>query len=73
MDETLADAEVKRALARYEVVRLSVEHDPAWRLLEDLDLAATPAFAIVGPDGKLGERRQGAQSRDAFLAFLARR
>lgn len=73
MDETLADPEVRRALAAFEVVRLGVEQDPAWRLLEDLELAATPSFAIVGPDGAILDRRQGVQPRDAFLAFLARR
>lgn len=73
MDEVLADAEIKRALGAFEVVRLGVEQDPAWRLLEDLELAATPAFAIVAPDGTIGERRQGAQSRAAFLAFLQQR
>ena len=61
MDETLADADVRRALGAFEVVRLSVDQDPAWRLLEDLELAATPAFAIVAPDGTIGERRQGVQ------------
>lgn len=73
MDETLADADVQRALAGFEVVRLGVEQDPAWRLLEDLDLAATPAFVIIGPDGVIGERRQGAQPREAFLAYLQQR
>jgi thioredoxin-like negative regulator of GroEL len=73
MDEVLADAEVKRALGAFEVVRLGVDQDPAWRLLEDLELAATPAFAIVAADGTIGERRQGAQSREAFLAFLQKR
>lgn len=68
---TLADADVQRALAAgFEVVRLGVEHDAAWKLFEDLDLAATPAFVIVGADGTIGERRQGMQDRAAFLAFL---
>lgn len=73
MEVTLADPEVARALAGFEVVRLGVEEDPAWRLFEELGLAATPAFVRVGPDGRLGARRQGAQTREAFLTFLAER
>ncbi|MEO8704535.1 MAG: thioredoxin family protein [Kofleriaceae bacterium] len=72
METTLADAAIQKALAGFAVVRLDVEHDPAWRLLEDLDLAATPAFAIVR-DGKIVDRLQGPQTRDAVLAFLTRR
>lgn len=69
---TLADADVLRAMDGYEVVRLGVERDAAWRLFEDLDLAATPGFAVLGPDGAIVDRRQGYQDRAAFLAFLAR-
>jgi thiol-disulfide isomerase/thioredoxin len=70
MTRTLADPAIASAMARFEVVRLSVDQDPAWRLLEDLDLAATPAFVRLGTDGAIGERRQGEQSKDAFIAFL---
>jgi thiol:disulfide interchange protein len=71
MDETtLADPDVQRALAGFEVVRLGVEQDAAWGLFEDLDLGGTPAFVRVAPDGTIGERRQGVQAEDAFLAFL---
>ncbi len=72
METTIADADVQRALGRFTVVRLGVELDPAWRLLEDLALAATPSFAIVSADGAVGARIQGEQSKDAFLAFLTR-
>jgi hypothetical protein len=70
MDVTLADPDVTQALARFEVVRLGIEHDPAWGLFEDLDLATTPAFVIIEPDGTLGARRQGLQQREPFLEFL---
>lgn len=75
MDETtLADASVKQALAAgFEVIRLGVEHDAAWRLFEQLDLSATPAFVQIAPDGTIGERRQGLQDRDRFLEFLGNR
>lgn len=73
MDETvLADAEVKQALGGYEVVRLGVEQDPAWRLLEDLHLGATPAFVKIAADGTIGAQQQGAVDKAAFLAFLSR-
>jgi thiol-disulfide isomerase/thioredoxin len=67
---TLADAAVTQALGKYEIVRLGVERDDAWRLFEALDLSATPAFVKLGADGAPGDRRQGSQDRDAFLAFL---
>jgi len=71
MDETtLADPSVKQALAGFEVVRLGVERDAAWRLFEQLDLAATPAFVVIAADGAIGSRRQGFHDRDRFLAFL---
>ncbi len=72
MDETtLKDPEVQQLLTRVEVVRLGVERDAAWRLFEQLDLTATPGYVLVAPSGAIGERRQGFQGRDAFLAFLA--
>jgi thiol-disulfide isomerase/thioredoxin len=70
MDETLADPAVQHELAGFDVVRLGVDQDPAWRLFEDLELAATPAFIKVAADGSLQHRLQGATSRDAFVAFL---
>jgi len=70
MDETLADPVVQQELAGFDVVRLGVDQDPAWRLFEDLDLAATPAFIKVAADGSLQHRLQGAQTREAFVAFL---
>ena len=69
---TLADAEVTRALGAYDVVRLGVEHDDAWKLFEQLDLGATPAFVIVDDRGAVVDRRQGYQDRDAMLEFLSR-
>lgn len=70
LQPTLAEADVAKALERFEVVKLSVELDPAWRMFEQLDLAATPAFVVVTSDGKLGNRIQGAQTREQLLAFL---
>ncbi|HTJ46541.1 MAG TPA: thioredoxin family protein [Kofleriaceae bacterium] len=69
---TLADLSVRDAMNGYEVVRLGVERDDAWRLFESLDLAATPGFAILAPDGGVIDRRQGYQDRDHFVSFLSR-
>lgn len=69
-DTTLADPAVKEALGRYTVARLGIEHDPAWRLFEQLDLATTPAFVIVEPDGTVAARTQGYQDPTKLLAFL---
>jgi thiol:disulfide interchange protein len=69
---TLADADVARAMAGYQVARLGVEHDDAWKLFEELDLGATPAFVVVDEHGAIVDRRQGYQDRDAMLRFLAR-
>jgi thiol:disulfide interchange protein len=66
---TLADPAVKQAMSKLDVVKLGIEHDTAWRLFEQLDLAATPAFVVIGPDGTIGTI-QGLQDRDPFLAFL---
>jgi Thioredoxin-like len=71
MDETtLADPGVKEAMTKFEVVKLGIEHDTAWRLFEQLDLASTPAFVVIEPDGTVGTRVQGMQDRAPFLAFL---
>jgi hypothetical protein len=70
MEGTLADATITEALARFEVVRLGIEHDTAWRLFEQLDLAATPAFVILEPDGTIVRRSQGYQDPTSFSAFL---
>jgi hypothetical protein len=69
-DDTLADPAVAAALKSFTVARLGIERDETWRLFEQLDLAATPAFVIVEPDGKLGPRTQGYQDRGKLLAFL---
>jgi thiol-disulfide isomerase/thioredoxin len=67
---TLAEPDVAKALERYEVVKLGVDVDPAWRLFEQLDLAATPAFVVIGSDGKLKNQIQGSATREQLLAFL---
>lgn len=67
---TLAEPDVAKAIERYDVVKLGVDLDPAWRLFEQLDLAATPAFVVITADGKVGNRIQGAQTREQLLAFL---
>ena len=69
-DTTLADPDVARAMTRFTVARLGIEHDDSWRLFEQLDLAATPAFVIVEPDGRIVAHVQGFQDRDKLLAFL---
>jgi len=69
--KTLTDPDLVAALSRFEVVKLGVDQDPAWRLLEDLDLAATPAFALFDAGGTLTERRQGEQSKDELTRLLA--
>lgn len=71
MDAILADAGVQRAVSSFELVRLSVEADPAWRLLEDLELDATPSFAIVQPDGTIAGTLEAPQTRERLLSFLA--
>jgi hypothetical protein len=72
-ETTLKDPGVADALRRYEVVRLGVERDDAWRLFESLDLSATPAFVkLDAASGAAGDRRQGLQATDAFLAFLGK-
>lgn len=66
---TLVDPDVKAGMARFEVVQLGVEQDPAWRMFESLDLASTPAFLVV-ENGAVRRTIQGYQDRDKFLAFL---
>lgn len=69
-DRTLADPEVDKALSQLVVVKLGIEHDRAWRLFEQLDLAATPAFVLMESDGRVVARAQGYQGKDQLLAFL---
>ena len=69
-DETLTDPAVKDALAHFSVARLGIEQDTAWRMFEQLDLAATPAFVILDPDGKVVARAQGYHDRARLLEFL---
>jgi hypothetical protein len=71
MDETtLADADVQTAMQRFSVARHGIEHDDMWRLFEDLDLAATPAFVIITPDGRIAAQAQGYHDPSSFLGFL---
>ncbi|MCW5802175.1 MAG: thioredoxin family protein [Deltaproteobacteria bacterium] len=69
VEEALETPDVARALRAYEVVKLSVDEDPAWRLFDELGLAATPAFVIVDR-GAVVRRVEGAITRDRLLAFL---
>lgn len=71
MDETtLADGDVQIAMKRFSVARRGIEHDDMWRLFEGLDLAATPAFVIITPDGRITAQAQGYHDAASFLAFL---
>jgi hypothetical protein len=71
MDETtLGDGDVQAAMKRFSVARHGIEHDDMWRLFEDLDLAATPAFLIITPDGRIAARVQGYHDPTSFLGFL---
>lgn len=71
MDETtLADRDVQAAMTRFSMARHGIEHDDMWRLFEDLDLAATPAFVIISPDGRIAAQAQGYQDPGRFLGFL---
>jgi thiol-disulfide isomerase/thioredoxin len=72
-EQTLDRAEVKRELDRYERVVLGVELDPHWALFESLDLATTPAFAVLDADGNVHARTQGFQEPTDFLASLRAR
>ena len=68
---TLADADVQRAMAGYQVAKLGVERDPEWALFEALDLGATPAFVVLDASGGVVARQQGYLARDAMLSFLS--
>jgi hypothetical protein len=70
MESTLADAQVKAALGRFERARVGVENDAGWALFEALGLHATPGFVIVNGDGSLRARLEGAQPPATFLRFL---
>lgn len=71
-EKELADPDIASALGRFEVVKLGVELDPAWRLFEQLDLAATPAFVMFDRDGSVRARSQGFVAREQLLAFLTK-
>lgn len=72
-DGTLADATVRAALGGVERATLGVESDASWALFEALGLHATPGFVLLDGDGRVRARLEGAQPRDAFLAFLRQR
>lgn len=69
--ETLADADIEKAMKGYEVAHLGVENDDAWALFEALELAATPAFVIIEPGPRVGTRVQGFVDAENFGEFLA--
>jgi len=68
---TLAQPEVAKDLARYEVVKLGIERDSEWALFESLELVATPSL-VAFRDGKIAGSLRGAVDRETLIAFLTK-
>lgn len=67
----LTDSDVKRNLATYEHVELSVDLDPNWTLFEALELTTTPAFVLLDEHGSVRRKLQGSVKPAELAEFLS--
>lgn len=70
MEATLADGDVRAALAGVERAAVGVERDASWALFESLGLHATPGFVLVDADGRVVATREGVQSKRALVELV---